>query len=857
MKAWVGQRFFRTTLQLLMSLILGLHGQGQTIRLSTGYAVISIDDKGFITSLRAKGTGKEYCPAGLSSPLISLEAGGRVTLPEKAVYNAARHEIVLTFNREALATVSVEARGSYLRLQLKTLSGITGVDNIIWGPYKTSISRTIGDIIGVVRDGKFAIGMLGLNDNTTAGAPTDGDMSFMYYYIHSPDPVRYPLPPSLKEGQTFAIGGDGSNDVAFFSHPEEYYQMNVGEGARLEPLYGSSICMHSRDRRKQQMIRFPYYPAGLDGGLNSPRHQLVLPVEADLIGSAVALYACPDSLGLKTIESVVVHEGLPHPTIDGKWIKDPAAFRPDIAWYGVHDSLISYAHQLKLTSVQDEGWGEYYPDRADRWGRNTVEFTGKTPMTIPAYGQLMQKEGIRWGLHTLCEFLQPGRNSDVAPVPSDSLGIMMRTTLSQALSVDDTVIAVVDTLYFNEFGGWEGNHTNVLKIGKELIAYDGITTTRPYVFLHVKRGAYKTMKGSYPAGATVDKLQPNCYRGFAPDMGLQEVYGDYYGRFLAEGGMDYIDFDGLESCMYQGHGEYSFKRFFRSLFDSYYKHGGKYLRIMGSSVYEGNWHYMSVCNIGGDNHMFDPVTNKWGIEGKDMRNVFQGSYLPVTFGIVAYSSDWSLYDVENLQAKSIGWDATYMLGLSQQEIESSPEKAAFFRAYRTWENVRAAQLFQGRWKRRLADLRYKYHLEQLGPRSFVLYPVRECRWTDLPLSKDAPALSVKNELGRQPLDLAIRIHCPGEGQVNGLTIKFANEKPWTIDHQLKDGDFIIYKHKKLYVADRHRRKIADLMSPGLIMLPPGSSTLRVSLSDLTGPNKEKIMLQVVVTVVGKGEPVDH
>lgn len=628
--------------------------------------------------------------------------------------------------------------------------------------------------------------------------------------------------------------------------------MNVGEGARLEPAYGSSICMHSRDRRKEQMIRFPYYPPGLDGGLNSPRYQLVLPVDADLIGSAIAFYACPDSLGLRTIESVVLSEGLPHPTIEGIWIKDPAAYRPDIAWYGVHDSLASYAHQLGLTSVQDEGWGEYYPNPANRWGRNTIALTGRPPMTIPAFGALMRKEGIRYGLHTLCEFLQPGWNSDVTPVPSDSLGIMMRTRLVQPLSVDDTVIAVEDTSHFSEFGGWEGNHTNVLKIGKELIEYNGITTTRPYVFLHVKRGAYKTVRGRYPAGTTIVKLQPNCYRGFVPDMHLQDVYGDYYGRLFADGGMDYVDFDGLESCMYQGHGEYSFKRFFRSLFDSYYKHGGKYLRVMGSSVFEGNWHYMSVCNVGGDNHMFNPVTNQWGIEGKDMRYVFQGSYLPATFGIVGYSSDWSLYDVENLQAKSIGLDATYMLGISQKEVENSPEKAELFRLYKTWENARAAGVFKGRWKQRLGDLRYKYHLEQHGARSFTLYPVYENRWTDLAFPKGPGVLTVRNEFGGQPLDLAIRIHCPGQAEIDGVHIQFGGGKVWTIDHRLQDGDFIIYKNGRLYVADRHRRKIADVLSPGRVTVPAGSSFLRVGRE---GERKEKVKLEVVVTVMGKAEAV--
>ncbi|WP_448635080.1 hypothetical protein [Pedobacter panaciterrae] len=355
-------------------------------------------------------------------------------------------------------------------------------------------------------------------------------------------------------------------------------------------------------------------------------------------------------------------------------------------------------------------------------GRKKVNFKSAPAMTIPEYGALMKEKGIRWGLHTLCEFLQPDNNSDVAPVPNDSLSIMQRTVITKQLSPQDTVITVADRAYFNEFGGWEGNHTNVLKIGKELIEYNGITETKPYTFLNVKRGFHGTTRGSFGLGTTIVKLQPNCYHGFAPDMNLQEVYADFYGKWLVDGGMDYIDFDGLESCIYQGHGQYSFKRFFGKLFESYKRNGGKYLRVMGSAVGEGSWHYMSVCNVGGGDHMFSPVNNKWGIEGKDMRYVFESSYLPATFGIINLDSEWTMYDAENLQAKSIGWDATYMLGLSERAVENCSEKNAIFKAYRTWENLRSEIDFSKTLKEKLKDLNYKFHLEQTGKKHLSYTP---------------------------------------------------------------------------------------------------------------------------------------
>ncbi|MBV8251893.1 MAG: hypothetical protein JO154_04730 [Chitinophaga sp.] len=833
----------------LLSLLLcavGLHAQ--SIRLETKYAIFTIDSKGFISSIKNKKTGQDYCPKGHRSALMSLYAHKKYILPEKATALKQKNQVILSYPNGSEATIKMDQQPTYLRLQLLSLTKNEGIENIVWGPYKTTISTLIGDVIGVVRSKEFAFGLLGLDDNTTGGPPSEGDLSFMYYFIHTPDSVKYPLPAHLKEGQTFSIGGDGVNDVAFYSQPEEYFRMNYGNGAKLEPAFGATICMHSRNRRKEQMIRFPDYPDGVEGKANSARYQLVTPVDVDYIGSAVALYACPDSLGLNTIESIVLKEDLPHPKIDGKWIKDPAAYRPDIAWWGPHDSLAAYANQLNIKGVQDEGWGEYYPNPNNRWKNKKISFNGRQAMPIPTFGTQMKDQGIRYGLHTLCEFLQPDDNSDVSPVPSDSLAIMQRTVLTKALSPTDTIITVADTAYFNEFGGWEGNHTNVLKIGKELIEYDGITHTAPYTFLKVKRGFHNTVRGSYPAGTTIVKLQPNCYRGFAPDIHLQDVYADYYGKWLTEGGMDYIDFDGLESCMYQGHGQYSFKRFFRGLFDSYYRNGGKYLRVMGSAVQEGNWHYMSVCNVGGGDHMFSPVKNKWGIEGKDMRYVFESSYFPATFGIQDYQADWSLYDAENLEAKSIGWNATYMLGLSQQTVEASAEKAAIFHAFHTWEEARAANKFSNALKEKLKNLDYKFHLEKTGTKDFLLYPIKEYRATELYTSAGT-SLQIENPYNTQALEFSIKITGPKEATIEGFTIVLPDGTKLLIDKTLSAGQYVILKKGQLYIADKGRKPLEQIAVNKKMHILKGKNTFKVAANH--PPHNDKTGFELVIPMIGE------
>ena len=44
----------------------------------------------------------------------------------------------------------------------------------------------------------------------------------MFYYIHTPDAKKYPIPSNLEEGKRLSLGGAGHSDIDFYSKPEEY-----------------------------------------------------------------------------------------------------------------------------------------------------------------------------------------------------------------------------------------------------------------------------------------------------------------------------------------------------------------------------------------------------------------------------------------------------------------------------------------------------------------------------------------------------------------------------------------------------------------------------------------------------------
>ena len=708
--------------------------------LSTNYFEIHIDKKGVVTSMKNIfiTPAREFSPTWEPSPLLCLYNSKKDAyfLPKLARYNSAKGELILTYANGSIAHVLIGTKNKrYFKFTLLSLSNRKDIDDIQWGPFHTNITNLFGELIGVARDTSeavnFSIGALALNDATTGGkSNVTGDFAPFQYVIHSPDIHRFPLPDSLHEGEVFSLGGNGISDVAFFSHPEEYYRILQGNTAFVDDKGQVSIAYHSSDRRKEKMIYFslmPLMPA------NYPVHQMVQALPGiDFIGSSIALWGAPDNLGLEVLKNIVTNEKLPYPQVNGKWIKDPARFIPDVAWYGNYDSCLSYTQQLGFKAIQAEGLAEFYPNRANHGNINwMIPFsTGKT--TIKQYTEQTNKHGIFLGLHTLNNFLQPNISSDVSPLPNDSLCVLLRRKLINNINANDTNIVIDDATYMNEYGGWEGHTTNVIKIGKELIYYKGVTDTKPYTLQNVKRGFWKTEPTAHSGGEVIDKLQTNPYSGLAPDIFLQDKLADYYAQLSRVNGMYYIDLDGEEEFTYQGHGNYAFKRFFKSFFTQSAKFGIPYQRVMGATLSEGGWHYQSVVNVGGGTNMYFIKDRKWGIEGKDIRNVCFSNFFPSTFGItVPLQPNSTAREWENLQAISVGIGVTYLMHLSQSSVEACAQKNEIFKAIRTWENAREANAFPPTVKKILSDPDRQFHLEQIDKNTWKLYEVKSSGGTFL------------------------------------------------------------------------------------------------------------------------------
>ena len=273
----------------------------------------------------------------------------------------------------------------------------------------------------------------------------------------------------------------------------------------------------------------------------------------------------------------------------------------------------------------------------------------------------------------------------------------------------------------------------MIKIGKELIYYLGVSERKPYRLLNVARGYWGTEPLQHRANDTIYKLQVTLnygYDGLIPNMALQDKIAEYFADVCFINGLGYYDFDGQEFLFNNGHGYYSTKRFFRKMFERAAKHDIPPIRFTGATLSEGSWHYQSIWNVGGGKNLYDVETREWGSttsQGKDLRDVTYANYFPVGMGRnFAINANSTVEQYAHIQAISVAVGTTYSLELNQKEVESCPQKYEIFKTVRTWENARSANAFPRNIKKLLADPKRNWVLKEgENEDSWVLYEIRE------------------------------------------------------------------------------------------------------------------------------------
>ncbi|HDZ42257.1 MAG TPA: hypothetical protein ENH59_11355 [Bacteroidetes bacterium] len=477
--------------------LLSLNLSAQKI-ISAGSLKLSIDENLRINSIYGS---KEYLPEGVDSYLLRLQSGENELFPQSAEWK--NNNIRVSFDKDIEIILSMSEFDEYLRIEVIETNNDERIDILFYGPFPTTINETVGEIVGVVREDGYAVGIQSLNAKTTGG--------------------KY-------------INPDGSDEAR-------------GTAATVEE-YGSSLQAYciNRDKDREYAIwnnRIPdaFIPANPDGNLE---------------GSAIALFGCTEKDVLNIVEKIEIEQGLPHSTLNGKWSKtSPDANKPYLITTFTEDNIdemIEFTKRLGYNTI-------YHSHPFSTWGHFDL-IEDQFPNGWDGMKVCVEKaraEGIRLGAHTLTNFITTN-DPFVTPVPDKDLMIFCRTVLTRDVSDSDTEIYIA-----NPAGYDYQNANQALILGEEIIRFSGVSETEPYKLLDCKRGQYGTTVSSYNAGDEIARLADHDYKVFFPNWELQKEMISNLADFFNYTGVGQLDFDGHEGGWGTGEGEFGMDYFSEQL----------------------------------------------------------------------------------------------------------------------------------------------------------------------------------------------------------------------------------------------------------------------------------------------------
>ncbi len=470
---------------------------------------LGINAQGCLTEITNTTTQINYLYKDTAAPLLVIVSNKKRFQPSSAVFNLKQKKISLLYKDAGVSIdIKVLEKSSHLVLEIIKAVPSNKIEAVIWGPYPTIITKTVGEVIGVVRDGSTTVGMQVLNIKTLGGDYQNN------------------------EGSTWARGL-----------------------AAVSRNWGSLLQAYAINRSHNRFV---------DAWGGNFKNMPVAALKGESAeGSKIALFSCNEPATLDRLEQIELAENLPHPTINGVWFKKSNLFGRSylISSFDENniDEMIAFTKKAGLISLYHEGpfksWGHFELNPAQfPNGRQ-----GLKNCVTKAHAA-----GLLLGVHTLSNFINTN-DPYVTPVPDDRLSITGASVLNKDIDATTKEIELAAPEYFNELNN---NNLHTVKIGKELIRYKTVSLTAPYILSDCQRGAFGTTAAAHKKGSVAGKLIDHAYNVFFPDINMQRETAKNIAALMNETGVDHLDFDGHEGGLASGQGDYAVELFAKDVYEN-------------------------------------------------------------------------------------------------------------------------------------------------------------------------------------------------------------------------------------------------------------------------------------------------
>jgi hypothetical protein len=761
----------------------GCTSSSSNLKFETAVFRLDLNEAGQLVQLVDKTTGKDYCPKDTPAPFLTVRVAGDTLFPVSATTGTAGGSIHFQFEKGVDATVVAVQNETHLTFELTELNSPQHVEWIAWGPYPTTIGGTIGETVGVVRGGEFALGIQALNPKTLGGFPwNDNDCMPQLDIFEQDDP----------------------SDLSEKDKREVLYRV---EAAKPEAS-GSTLQAYCRNRDRERIIE------------NWGHKKYVAPPFADggVIGSKIALFGCPVAAALETLGAIELAEGLPHPTIDGQWGKTAptAAAAYLIMGFGEAD----FDRALEITKKAGLRY-LYHDGPFETWGHFKLK-TGQFPDGVESMKRCVEKaesQGIMVGVHTLSNFITTN-DPYVTPVPDKRLAKVGSSVIIESIDAAQMEIPVESPDFFSPS---ENDHLKTVVVDDELIRYGRISETEPWTLLDCQRGTFGTAAAPHGQGAAIGKLADHAYNVFLTDPELTVEMATNLAEFYNRTGLRQISFDGLEGNRSTGMGNYGEVLFTKTWYD-HLSDGIRQHYIAGASrTSHFFWHIYTRMNWGEPWYAgFRESQTEYRLKNQQY---FRRNLMPGMLGWFSMRPSTSVEDIEWMLARSAAFNAGYAFVTSYDAIDKNGYSDEILSLLGEWEKARMAKAFTDDQKRRMEDINNEFHLEKTGDGEWELYPVYSYKFKHEPKVRQPgeppyPAFSFENPAASQPMQFILTAV---GGSLRELKMELDNYKTLLLPQVLKKGESLKYSGGTTAILyDESWQKLNELpFDPAALTLAPG------------------------------------
>ena len=199
---------------------------GTPLNFETENLLIGLNGKGQIESIYDLSQKKEYFSQRQTAPLLSMAIDNVVEIPKIMSYDNTSKQLRLTYQTDIVATIQIDIKPTHIAFELKSVEG-ANPDMVMWGQYPTTISQTVGEAVGVVRNDGFAFGIQALNIYTIGGRPSEYADIGVGSESHSASSTEYGS--AVQAYSRKKDGGILGSKIALFGCPADQALMTIGK----------------------------------------------------------------------------------------------------------------------------------------------------------------------------------------------------------------------------------------------------------------------------------------------------------------------------------------------------------------------------------------------------------------------------------------------------------------------------------------------------------------------------------------------------------------------------------------------------------------------------------------------------